>query len=43
MIPVSEPFIGEEELKYVTEAIKSTWISSKSKYIEKYNPMVNKD
>lgn len=32
MIPVAEPFIGENELKYVTEAIKSGWVSN-GKYI----------
>jgi perosamine synthetase len=35
-IPVAEPVIGEEELKLVTEAVKSGWISSKGKYIEEF-------
>jgi perosamine synthetase len=34
MIPVCEPYIGEKELEYVTDCIKSNWISSKGKYIE---------
>jgi perosamine synthetase len=33
MIPIAEPSLGEEELKNVTEAIKSGWISSKGKFI----------
>ena len=33
-IPVAEPYIGEEELKNVIEAVKSGWISSKGKFIE---------
>lgn len=32
-IPVAEPFLRENEFKYATEAILSTWISSKGKYI----------
>lgn len=33
MIPVSEPFLGEKELEYVTDCVKSSWISSLGKYI----------
>lgn len=33
MIPIAEPLLGKEELKNVTEAVKSGWISSKGKYI----------
>ena len=36
MIPVSEPFIGEGELKNVIEAIKSGWISSKGEFIKEF-------
>jgi len=33
---VSEPNIGEKELEYVTDCIKSGWISSLGKYISKF-------
>jgi perosamine synthetase len=36
MIPVAEPSLGEEELKNVTEAVKSGWISSKGEFIEEF-------
>jgi len=35
-IPVAEPSIGEEELKLVSEAVKSGWVSSKGKFIEEF-------
>jgi len=35
MIPIAEPWIGEEELKYVTDAVKSGWIA-KGDYIQKF-------
>ncbi|MGB2727295.1 MAG: DegT/DnrJ/EryC1/StrS family aminotransferase [Halobacteriota archaeon] len=36
MIPIAEPSLGEEELKNVTEAVKSGWISSKGSFIEEF-------
>ena len=36
MIPVCVPFIGEEELKNVTDCVKTNWISSKGKYVEEF-------
>lgn len=36
MIPISEPYIGNEELKNVIDAVKSGWISSKGKYIKEF-------
>jgi len=36
MIPVCEPFIGNKEVEYVTDCLKTNWISSKGKYIEKF-------
>jgi perosamine synthetase len=36
MIPVCEPFLSGKELEYVTDCIKSNWISSKGKYIEEF-------
>jgi len=35
-IPVSEPKLGEKELEYVTECVKSSWISSKGKFVEQF-------
>lgn len=35
MIPIAEPWISEEELKYVTDAVKSGWVS-KGEYIQKF-------
>lgn len=36
MIPVCEPFIGEKELEYAIDCLKSNWISSKGKYIDEF-------
>jgi perosamine synthetase len=36
MISVCEPLTGERELEYITECIKTNWISSKGKYIEEF-------
>lgn len=38
-IPVSEPNLKKKELNYVVDAVKSTWISSKGKYIDKFEKM----
>jgi len=35
-IPVAEPYLGKEELNNVIKAVKSTWISSKGEFIEKF-------
>ena len=35
-IPVCEPTLGEKELEYVTEAVKTGWISSGGKYIKEF-------
>lgn len=35
-IPISKPSIGEREIKYVTDAVKSGWVSSLGKYITKF-------
>ncbi len=35
-IPVSEPFLGEEERRNVLEAIDSGWVSSKGKFITQF-------
>jgi len=36
MIPISEPFLGKEEMENVVKAIKSTWISSKGEFITEF-------
>lgn len=38
-IPVSEPNLKKKELDYVVDTVKSTWISSKGKYIDKFEKM----
>ncbi len=35
-IPVCEPLLDGNELKYITDAVSNGWISSAGKYIEKY-------
>lgn len=35
-IPVAEPSLSGNELEYVVDCIKSTWISSKGKYIDQF-------
>ncbi|MBI5206740.1 MAG: DegT/DnrJ/EryC1/StrS family aminotransferase [Candidatus Firestonebacteria bacterium] len=41
-IPVSEPFLGGNELKYVTDCIKTNWISSIGTYVTKFEDMFKK-
>lgn len=36
MIPVSEPLLGERELEYVAECIKTGWISSAGRFIREF-------
>jgi len=36
MIPVNEPLIGKKELQYVSECLKTGWISSAGKFIEEF-------
>jgi len=35
-IPVSQPSIGEREIAYVTDAVRSGWVSSLGRYIEEF-------
>lgn len=35
-IPISQPSITQREIDYVTDAVKSTWISSLGKYIDNF-------
>ena len=36
MIPVNEPFIGEREIEYVMDCLRTGWISSAGKYLEAF-------
>ena len=36
MIPVCEPLLGNKELEYVADCLKTNWISSAGKYIAKF-------
>ncbi len=36
MIPVNEPLIGEQEIAYVLDCLKTGWISSAGKYLEAF-------
>jgi perosamine synthetase len=36
MIPVNEPLLSERELEYVTECIRTGWISSTGRFIEEF-------
>lgn len=35
-IPISQPSVTEKEIFYVTDAVRSTWISSLGKYIDRF-------
>lgn len=35
-IPVLEPLLGGNELEYITDCIKTNWISSQGKYVKKF-------
>jgi perosamine synthetase len=39
MIPVSEPTIGELELAYISDAVRSGWISSEGKYVRAFEEL----
>jgi perosamine synthetase len=36
MIPVYRPSVGDREKEYVNEALESTWISSKGKFLDRF-------
>ena len=36
MIAVNEPLLGERELEYVTECLRTGWISSAGRFIEEF-------
>ena len=35
-IPVNEPLLGSRELEYVSECVRSGWISSAGKFINEF-------
>lgn len=39
MIPVCEPFLNGNELKYVTDAVSTGWISSAGKYVTEFEKL----
>jgi perosamine synthetase len=36
MIPVNEPLLGDRELEYVTECVRTGWVSSAGRFIEEF-------
>jgi perosamine synthetase len=36
MIPVAEPLMGEKELEYVTNCVRSGWVSSLGEYVRRF-------
>ena len=36
MIPVNEPYLGARELEYVSECVRTGWISSAGRFIEEF-------
>jgi perosamine synthetase len=40
IVPIAEPVIGKRELDYVTDALRSGWVSSKGPYVEMFEAAV---
>jgi perosamine synthetase len=38
-LPVAEPFLGEEELRYVSECVLSGWVSSAGKFVGRFEEL----
>ena len=36
MIPVNEPVLGEREMEYVAECVRTGWVSSAGRFIEAF-------
>jgi perosamine synthetase len=36
MIPVNEPVLGEREMEYVAECVRTGWVSSAGRFIEEF-------
>lgn len=41
-LPVAEPFLGEEELRYVSECVLSGWVSSAGKFVTRFEELFAK-
>ncbi|MGR5431129.1 aminotransferase class I/II-fold pyridoxal phosphate-dependent enzyme [Vibrio astriarenae] len=41
-IPVLEPLLGGNELEYVTDCIKTNWVSSQGKYVTNFEQEINR-
>lgn len=41
-VPILEPLLGGNELEYVTECIKTNWISSQGKYVQQFEDEVKR-
>ncbi|WP_458012102.1 DegT/DnrJ/EryC1/StrS family aminotransferase [Candidatus Solincola sp.] len=39
-IPVAKPYIGEKELEYVTQAIRTGWISSRGDFVQRFEALL---
>ncbi|MBI5392786.1 DegT/DnrJ/EryC1/StrS aminotransferase family protein [Candidatus Woesearchaeota archaeon] len=42
IIPIAEPVLGEKEIEYATECIKTNWISSKGAYVTQFEKQFSK-
>jgi perosamine synthetase len=38
-LPVAEPFLGEEELRYVSECVLTGWVSSKGRFVQRFEEL----
>jgi perosamine synthetase len=38
-LPVAEPFLGDQEIRYVTECIVTGWVSSSGKFVTQFEEM----
>ena len=36
MIPVAAPLMGEKELEYITDCVRSGWVSSLGQYVKRF-------
>jgi perosamine synthetase len=36
MIPVNEPLLGDRELEYITDCVRTGWVSSGGHYLEEF-------
>src|SRR5581483_301487 len=38
-LPVAEPFLGDEELRYVAECVQTGWVSSAGKFVRRFEEL----